>query len=102
MYAPTYHIRLCSDSFLIPHAYTYPYKIQAGVAMAGQDEGDLFDEVWKLTSKFYLDRSFGGNDWERVRIYIWWRVSLSPPIINTNTQTPLLISFRRGRTSARG
>lgn len=34
--------------------------------MAGQDEGDLLDEVWKLTSKFYLDRSFGGNDWEKV------------------------------------
>lgn len=37
--------------------------------MAGPDEGDLFDEVWKLTSKFYLDRSFGGNDWEKVRMY---------------------------------
>ena len=33
---------------------------------AGEAE-DLFDEVWKLTSKFYLDRSFGGNDWEKVR-----------------------------------
>lgn len=34
--------------------------------MEGEDEGDLLDEVWKLTSKFYLDRSFGGNDWEKV------------------------------------
>lgn len=37
------------------------------MAMEGADEGDLLDEVWKLTSKFYLDRSFGGNDWEKAR-----------------------------------
>lgn len=34
---------------------------------AAADTDDLFDEVWKLTSKFYLDRSFGGNDWGQAR-----------------------------------
>ena len=32
------------------------------------DSDDLFDEVWKLTSKFYLDRSFGGSDWGKARL----------------------------------
>jgi hypothetical protein len=27
---------------------------------------DLFEEVWKMTSKFYYDRNFGGNDWDKV------------------------------------
>jgi len=34
---------------------------------AASDSDDLFDEVWKLTSKFYLDRSFGGSDWGKAR-----------------------------------
>lgn len=41
------------------------------VAMEGEDQGDLLDEVWKLTSKFYLDRSFGGNDWEKVNVCVY-------------------------------
>jgi len=35
---------------------------------AASDSDDLFDEVWKLTSKFYLDRSFGGSDWGKARM----------------------------------
>lgn len=31
-----------------------------------QPGDDLFEEVWKLTGKFYLDRSFGGHDWDQV------------------------------------
>ena len=33
-----------------------------------QDESSVLDEVWQLIDKYYIDRTFGGNqDWKKVR-----------------------------------
>ena len=65
--------------------------------MEGEDQGDLFDEVWKLTGKFYLDRSFGGNNWEKVGVWVYgwmwinwveggWSAVGCPHVSNINKQ----------------
>jgi hypothetical protein len=46
------------------HHISLSMCVQSNAAAAASD--DLFEEVWKLTGKFYFDRSFGGHDWDKV------------------------------------
>jgi hypothetical protein len=52
-----------------PNKYQSQYLPPSFTLSAADDHGvtALLDEVWTLIDKYYIDRSFGGNDWNKVR-----------------------------------
>jgi hypothetical protein len=37
------------------------------IILRQEEEEPLLDEVWSLIDKYYIDRSFGGQDWKKVK-----------------------------------